>query len=115
MDAHDITIETADGPMPAHEARPPADASGRIVGGRAAFGMTEYIEDICVRVADAGWMAIAPALFHRQGSPVLDYGDMEKVRPVMGSLTKATVTEDIAATLSYLETEGHRPEQSGIV
>jgi carboxymethylenebutenolidase len=115
MDAHDITIETADGPMPAHEARPAAEARGGIVVVQEAFGITEHIEDICHRLADAGWMAVAPALFHRQGSPVLEYGDMERVRPVMGTLTKASVTEDIAATLSYLETEGHGPDQSGIV
>ncbi len=115
MDANDITIETVDGPMPAHEARPTGEPKGGIVVVQEAFGVTEHIEDICHRLADAGWLAVAPALFHRQGSPVFAYDDLEQVMPVMQSLTKTGITEDIAATLALLETEVGTTARCGIV
>jgi len=66
-----ITIDTTDGPMPAFEASPEGDPKGGIVVVQEAFGVTEHIESIARRLADAGWYAVAPAFFHRQGSPVL--------------------------------------------
>jgi len=82
-----ITIDTTDGPMPAFEASPEGDPKGGIVVVQEAFGVTEHIEDIARRLADAGWYAVAPAFFHRQGSPVLAYDDFAAVMPVMRSST----------------------------
>ena len=33
------------------------------------FGVHEYIQDICRRLARQGYLAIAPQLFARQGDP----------------------------------------------
>lgn len=33
------------------------------------FGVHEYIADVCRRTAHAGYLAIAPELFARQGDP----------------------------------------------
>jgi len=110
-----ITIETPDGPMPAFEASPDGPAAGGIVVVQEAFGVTTHIEDIARRLAEAGWYAVAPALFHRQGSPVLAYDDFEAVMPVMQQLTAEGITADVNAAFDHLEQAGFAPDRMGIV
>jgi carboxymethylenebutenolidase len=45
-----------------------------------AWGLNGHIQDVTRRFAAAGWDAVAPAFFHRQGSPVLDYEDLASPR-----------------------------------
>jgi len=115
MDAEDITLETVDGPMPAHVARPAGPPRGGIVVVQEAFGVTTHIEDLTHRLAEVGWLAVAPALFHRNGSPAFAYDDLKPVMPAMGSLTSESIANDIAATLGFLEAEGQPAPMSGIV
>ena len=110
-----ITIATPDGPMPAFEALPVAEARGGIVVVQEAFGVTTHIEHICTRLADAGWHGIAPAFFHRQGSPVLAYDDLTAVMPVMMKLDAQGITTDLNASFAYLNEAGFSSAQTGIV
>jgi len=110
-----ITIDTTDGPMPAFEASPEGDPKGGIVVVQEAFGVTEHIESIARRLADAGWYAVAPAFFHRQGSPVLAYDDFASVMPVMKELNAEGITVDLVAAFAHLETAGFPAARTGIV
>jgi carboxymethylenebutenolidase len=109
------TIETTDGQMPAFEAFPEGDPKGAIVVVQEAFGVTTHIEHIATRLADAGWRAIAPAFFHRQGSPVLAYDDFASVMPIMQQLTAAGIDVDLNAAFDYLAGAGFAASQTGIV
>ncbi|MGO9456020.1 MAG: dienelactone hydrolase family protein [Acidimicrobiales bacterium] len=108
-------IETPGGPMPIFEAEPDGEPRGAIVVVQEAFGVTTHIEEIARRLAREGYRAVAPALFHRQGSPVLSYDDFAAVMPVMGELTEGGIREDLEATLGHLETAGFGPGRIGIV
>jgi carboxymethylenebutenolidase len=110
-----ITIPTADGPMPAFEATPEGAAKGGIVVVQEAFGVTSHIQEIARRLADAGWHAVAPAFFHRQGSPVLAYDDFAAVMPIMKELTAEGITTDLTAALDHLAAAGFAAPQSGVV
>jgi carboxymethylenebutenolidase len=110
-----ITIETADGPMPTHEASPAGTPRGGILVIQEAFGVTTHIEGIANRLADAGWYAIAPAFFHRQGSPVLAYDDLDSVMPIMGALSAEGLAVDVAAAFDHLEHAGFAPLRIGVV
>jgi carboxymethylenebutenolidase len=110
-----ITIDTSDGAMPAFEATPDADAKGAIVVVQEAFGVTAHIEHIATRLADAGWRAIAPAFFHRQGSPVLAYDDFDSVMPLMKELNPDGIAVDLNAAFDYLTAAGFGERQMGIV
>lgn len=110
------TIETKDGPMPAHVAVPAGTPRGAVVVVHEAFGVTHYIQDVARRFAAAGWHAIAPSLFHRVGSPVFSYqDDFEKVMPAMQSLTAEGITTDVLATFGQLESAGIPAERLAIV
>jgi len=110
-----ITIDTVDGPMPAFEASPDHAAKGGIVVVQEAFGVTTHIEHVCTRLADAGWRALAPAFFHRQGSPVLAYDDLSAVMPVMMELTPEGIATDLVASFTSLNEAGFTTAQTGIV
>jgi carboxymethylenebutenolidase len=115
MRTSQLTLDTAGGPMPAFEARPDGDAKGGIVVIQEAFGVTPHIEQIAARLAEAGYLAVAPALFHRQGSPVVDYADMESVMPLIKELSAAGVTADVDAAFAYLDDSGWAAPRQGIV
>lgn len=110
-----IEIPTPDGPMPAFVAEPGGEPRGAVVVVQEAFGVTTHIEDIARRLADEGWHAVAPAFFHRQGSPVLGYEDFEAVMPVMQQLTADGITTDLGAAFDHLEAEGFGAGRTGIV
>jgi carboxymethylenebutenolidase len=109
-----ITIATPDGPMPATVASPDSPRGGVVVV-QEAFGVTDHIEDVCARFAAADWLAIAPALFHRQGAPVFAYDDLEAVWPVITQLTAEGIAMDIGAALTHLDGIGFPTGQCGAV
>jgi len=111
----EITITTDDGPMPTFEASPEGEPRGAVVVIQEAFGVTGHIEDVARRLAGAGWLAVAPALFHRQGSPVLGYDDFDQVMPLMGQLSAGGIATDLGATFDHLEATGFAPHRTGIV
>ncbi len=115
MAVSEIILDTKEGEMPAHTATPSGRRRGGIVVIQEAFGLTSHIDDICSRLADAGWLAVAPALFHRQGSPVLGYDDYESVMPIMQQLSAQGISVDLDAAFAYLESQGVLTNRSGIV
>ncbi len=84
-----IEVKTSDVAMTLHIARPGADIRGGVVVVQEAFGVTSYIESICDRLTTEGRLAVAPALFHRQGSPVLSYDDFKSAMPLVKTLGAA--------------------------
>ena len=115
MPTAQVALETADGPMPTYQATPEGPARGGVVVIQEAFGVTEHIEDVARRLADAGWAAVAPALFHRQGSPALAYDDFSAVMPLMKELTAEGIATDVDAAFAHLVALGYEAERSAIV
>jgi carboxymethylenebutenolidase len=111
----ELSIETPDGPMPAALAEPDGDPRGGVVVVQEAFGLTPHIVDITRRLAAEGWLAIAPALFHRQGAPVFDYGDYAALGPVIQQLTGPGIVADIEATIAEFAARGIPAARTGVV
>jgi carboxymethylenebutenolidase len=110
-----IELITPDGPMPAFVATPAGDAKGGVVVIQEAFGLTPHIESIVARLAEAGFVAVAPAMFHRSGSPTFDYGDWEKIGPAFASMTAEGIGADVSAAIDHLGTLGFSVEHCGVV
>jgi carboxymethylenebutenolidase len=110
-----VTLTTDDGPMPGYEARPGGAAKGGVVEVQEAFGVNEHVEDVTRRFAAAGWDTIAPAFFHRQGSPVLDYDDLATVMPLLGKMTPAALAMDLTAAVDHLAARGHPARNVAVV
>jgi carboxymethylenebutenolidase len=115
IDQTEIEIPTPDGPMPAFAASPTGPPRGGIVVVQEAFGVTPHIQAIARRLAEVGWYAVAPAFFHRLGSPVFAYEDFESALPAMAQLTATGLDTDLAATIECLEGTGLPRARIGIV
>ncbi|MDO9407636.1 dienelactone hydrolase family protein [Patulibacter sp.] len=110
-----VDLPTADGPMGVYEARPDDTPRTAVVVLQEAFGVNDHIEDVARRFADAGILAVAPALFHRSGSPRLGYEDIEQAYPHMGALSSRGVEEDLEQTLEHLRRLGFKDHAIGTV
>jgi carboxymethylenebutenolidase len=111
----EIQVSTPDGPMPAFVGSAPREAKGGVVVVQEALGVTNHIRDVASRLADAGWHSVAPALFHRQGSPVFEYEQADLVMPVLDQLSPATLSMDLNAAFDYLEQAGFPASKIGVV
>ena len=70
------------------------------------FGVHEHIKDICRRLAKAGYFAIAPELYARQGNPPT-YSDIPKlVAEVVSKVPDSQVIGDLDATVVYAKSTG---------
>jgi len=95
--------------------RPTTAVKGGVVLLQEAFGVNDHIEDVGQRLAEAGWLTVAPHLFHRTGDPNLGYDDLSLVMPHMMALTPDMIHEDIGAAFAQLEADGIDAAHSGIV
>ena len=88
---------------------PAGEAKGGLVVIQEIFGVNDHIEDVCRRLADEGWLAVAPHLFHRSGDPKLGYDAMEDARSHAQELTADGVMEDVDAAVARIAEAGIPP------
>jgi carboxymethylenebutenolidase len=78
------------------------------------FGVHEYIADVTRRFAKAGYLAIAPELFVRQGDPS-SYGEMGKlIAEVISKVPDAQVMADLDATVNWAGKNGGNADRAAI-
>lgn len=88
----------------------PAPGAGNnfpaIIVVQEAFGVTRHIEKICDRFAQEGYVAVAPALFHREHpNPKLGYGDEDAParNRYMGALRDEELIEDLNQVIKWTQ------------
>jgi carboxymethylenebutenolidase len=109
----DIDITATGGSVHAFVAEPEREPLGGLVIVQEAFGVTPHIKNVARRFAEAGWLAVAPSFYHRQGSPAFAYN--ESVADVFQTLSGDTVIADLATSYAYLRSRGFAPGRTGIV
>ena len=72
-----IELPTADGPMTAYVAHPAGRPIGGVVVVQEAFGLTGHLHRVTESLAAAGFVAVAPALYHRSEQQVFGYTEYE--------------------------------------
>ena len=78
------------------------------------FGVHEYIADTCRRFAKAGYLAIAPELYARQGDPS-SYSEMAKLMAeVVSKVPDAQVMGDLDAAVQWAGENGGNIKKVGI-
>ena len=113
--AGEVTINVGGFKMPAYRAAP-AGRTGLpvVLVTSEIFGVHEYIADVARRFAKAGYFAIAPELFVRQGDAGA-YGETAKlVAEVISKVPDAQVMGDLDATLTWAKAEGADISRTGI-
>jgi carboxymethylenebutenolidase len=105
--AGEVMIPVGDFKMPAYRAAPQGKANAPVVLlASEIFGVHEYIADVARRLAHAGYFAIAPELFVRQGDAQA-YGEIAKlVSEVIAKVPDAQVMQDLDATVAWARVQG---------
>ena len=104
-----ITLTAADShQFEAVTAGTPTDAKGGVVILQEIFGLNPHIRSLPARYAEAGYYAVAPALFDRAEANVsLDYNADGKTRGLaLKAAVDAIVLEDVAAAITAAAAEG---------
>jgi carboxymethylenebutenolidase len=82
LEAGEVKIPVADGQIPGYAARPQGTgAFPTVVVIEEVFGVHEYIQDVCRRLAKLGYLAVAPEIFAREGnlSDAMSYADISAI------------------------------------
>ena len=113
--AGEVTIDVGGFKMPAYRAAPAGKPNAPVVLVISEiFGVHEYIADVARRFAKAGYFAIAPELFVRQGDPT-EYGEMAKlVTEVISKVPDGQVMSDLDATVAWARAAGADTGKLGI-
>lgn len=118
MHEETVTLDTADGPMGAFRVTPDGDQRRpALLVLQEAFGVNAHIRSVCRRIAEHGYVTLAPELFHRTGTGVeLGYTDFSLVMPHFSKLTNAGLLMDITAGLAALDTDPRvDPARVGVI
>ncbi len=108
-------LPTPDGSMDVYEAYPEGEPKGAIIVIQEAFGVNDHIQDVTRRIAAAGYVGAAPAMFHRAGGGTAPYDDFSQVMPLFEGISDDGILTDVDATISHLEAQGFAPARIGIV
>ncbi|MDD5335814.1 MAG: dienelactone hydrolase family protein [Rhodoferax sp.] len=102
-----VNFEVAGFSVPAYFAAPAGKTNLPVVlVVQEIFGVHEYIADTCRRFAKAGYLAIAPELYARQGEPA-KYTDMAKLMAeVVAKVPDAQVMADLDGAVKWAGAHG---------
>jgi carboxymethylenebutenolidase len=96
--AGEVKIPTADGQIPGYRACP---AKGRafpiVLVVQEIFGVHEHIKDLCRRLAKAGYCAVAPELYARQG----DVSKIENIQDIVSQVVSKVPDVQVMSDLDY--------------
>jgi len=100
LTAGPVWVSTADGrPMPAYRAMPATGSGfGTVLVVQEIFGVHAYIADICRRFAKAGYCAVAPELYFRQGDPRYYTDIPTMIKDIVAKVPDEQVMKDLDAT-----------------
>jgi carboxymethylenebutenolidase len=112
-----ITLTVADGTeMQAYVSRPKGEVKGGVIVLQEAFGVNDYIRRVADRIAEQGYVTVAPELFHRSSpgfSPV--DAPIEEIMPLIQALKVDEIENDVRAAHAWLAQEEGVVENMGII
>jgi carboxymethylenebutenolidase len=106
LTAGEVKIPAAGGEIPAYRAMP---AKGKkfpvVLVVQEIFGVHEHIKDVCRRFAKAGFFAIAPELYARQGD-VAKLQNIQDIFKIVSQVPDSQVMADLDAAVAYASKAG---------
>ena len=115
LDAAMVSFKTGDIMMGAYRARPKGKPNAPvIIVIQEIFGLHEWVRDIVRRLAKAGYYAIAPDLYQRQGdaTKVADFKLL--IGNIVSKVPDAQVMGDLDALTSFVGGDGGNAKKIGI-
>jgi carboxymethylenebutenolidase len=115
-----LVLSVADGTtLHAYVARPAAAGPApALILCQEAFGVNPHIRSVADRLAQAGYVVVAPELFHRTAAPGLEVGytDFATVLPHFQAVTHEGLGQDVRAAYDWLHSQPDvQPERIGAI
>ena len=110
-----VNVDVAGFSVPAYRAAPAGKSNLPVVlVVQEIFGVHEYIADVCRRFAKAGYLAIAPELYARQGNPqqYTEIGTL--MAELVSKVPDAQVMADLDGALAWARANGGDTARAGI-
>lgn len=107
-----VSVQAPDGfDLPVYVARPAGEGPYPVVlVASEIFGLHAYIQDVCRRLAKAGYAAIAPAFFVRAADPA-PLSDMQEIQRIVAQAGYEQVMGDISASLEWASRQAWANDQ----
>jgi carboxymethylenebutenolidase len=103
-----LQLNTPDGKMEAYEAKPRQGGSyPGIVVLMEAFGLNQHIKKVTEQIAQEGYVAVAPDLYHRESERVVPYSELQKAIGIMNRLQDPKVMDDVGGAIAHLKSQNN--------
>jgi len=113
--AGEVKIPVKDGEIPGYRAMPAKGKNFPVaLVVQEIFGVHEHIKDICRRFAKAGYLAIAPEMYARQGDVSKLTNINEIIQKVVSKVPDAQVMSDLDATVAWAKKNSGNTAKLGI-
>ncbi|MCG3162616.1 MAG: hypothetical protein JMDDDDMK_03909 [Acidobacteria bacterium] len=114
LTASEVKIPVKDGEIPAYRAMPAKGKNFPVaLVVQEIFGVHEHIKDICRRFAKAGYLAIAPEMYARQGD-VSKLTSINDIMPIVSKVPDAQVMSDLDAAVAWAKKNNGNTSKLGI-
>ncbi|MGL1834028.1 dienelactone hydrolase family protein [Rhodocyclaceae bacterium SMB388] len=111
----ETTIDVDGDSLPVYFAKPEGGGDLPVVlVVQEIFGVHEYIKDVSRRLAQAGYLALAPQLFFRQGDPATMESVGEILQGIVSKVPDAQVMADLDAAAAWAAANGGDPNRLAI-
>jgi carboxymethylenebutenolidase len=116
VETRNETLKTVAGEIPIFVARPEgADRRPAVIVVQEAFGLNDNIRNLTKRFAEAGYHAVAPNFYYRQGGTAVGYDRLQEAIGLMLQWTDDQVVADVRAVVAKLQNDqGVRADRIGI-
>jgi carboxymethylenebutenolidase len=113
--AGDFEVKIGEYGMPVYEARPASGAPAPIVVCISEiWGVHEWVRDVTRRFAKAGYYAVAPELFKREGG-VGQLSDIQAILKIVLAVPRKQLLGDVAAAIDWAKKRpGARADRVGV-
>lgn len=102
LDAGTVTVMVGDHPMPVYRAQPKGKKDLPVVlVVSEIFGVHQHIADVARRFAKAGYLALAPDLFGRQGDPTAYTSIPDLLKNLIAKVPDQQVMQDLDACVAW--------------
>lgn len=114
--AGETTIPSQGEQLPAYLAKPAssADPYPIVLVVQEIFGVHQYVQDVCRRLAKQGYLAIAPELYFRQGDPHQYDSIPQLLSELVSQVPDAQVLSDLDRAANWAVRQGGDPNKLGI-
>lgn len=107
LTAGEVQIPAVGGGIPGYRAMPAARGKYPVVlVVQEIFGVHEHIKDLCRRLAKAGYYAIAPEMYARQGD-VSKLSSIDDIRPIVAKVPDSQVMQDLDSAVNFARASGN--------